>query len=114
MLDEQIGRVSQSVERALLEAQHKLENLAADIQQFVLQVGADKVASEANATSTASRVEEIGVDLSRMRADSTELEHKLRSEMTQGDRALRVEMEAARLGAHSASLMSQPPAPQAD
>lgn len=88
----------------MVEAQHKLENLAADIQQFVLQVGADKVNSEAIATSTASRVEEIGVGLSRARADSSELEHKLRNEMTEGDRALRVEMEAARLGAHSASL----------
>jgi chromosome segregation ATPase len=104
MLDEQIGRVAQSVEDALVEAQHKLENLAADIQQFVLQVGRDKVTAEQIATSTAARVEDLHVDVSRLRVEVEETEHKLRVEIANGDNALRGEVQAARLSSNSSAL----------
>eukprot|EP01043_Picozoa_sp_COSAG02_P053374 COSAG02_NODE_5883_length_3965_cov_3.003880_1_plen_385_part_00 len=104
MLDEQIGRVAQSVEEALVEAQHKLENLAADIQQFVLQVGRDKVAAEQVSTSTAARVEDLHVDISHLRVEMEETEHKLRGEIQGGDNALRGEVQAARLSVNTSAL----------
>ena len=104
MLDEQIGRVAQSVEEALVEAQHKLENLAVDIQQFVLQVGRDKVAAEQVATSTAARVEDLHVDVSKLRVEMEETEHKLRGEIQGGDNALRGEVQAARLSVNTSAL----------
>ena len=106
MLDEQIGRVAQSVEEALVEAQHKLENLAADIQQFVLQVGRDKVAADRIATSTAARVEDLHVDVSRLRVEVEETEHKLRGEIQGGDNVLRGEVQSARLSSHALALQA--------
>ena len=104
MLDEQIGRVAQSVEEALVEAQHKLENLAADIQQFVLQVGRDKVAAYRIATSTAALVEDLHVDVSRLRVEVEETEHKLRGEIQGGDNVLRGEVQSARLSSNALAL----------
>lgn len=107
LLDEQIGRVAKTVEDALLEAQHRLENLAADIQQFILQVGSDKVAGDQVATSTAARVEDLQVGISRLKIEVEETEIKLRGEMQRGDNAVRGEIQAARLSDHTLALATK-------
>jgi len=72
MLDEQIGRVAESVAVALAEAQQKLESLAADIQQFVLQVGNDKVTADARAGTAAERLEDLAVEINKIRVAAAE------------------------------------------
>ena len=57
---------------ALAEAQQKLESLAADIQQFVLQVGNDKVTADARAGTAAERLEDLAVEINKVRVAAAE------------------------------------------